>query len=75
MTYGQIGVIQAASGFFVYLVIMAECGFLPQQLYQIRERWDSPAVNDVVDSYGQEWVTKNFYLNFITCVLVLATYE
>lgn len=56
MAYGQIGMIQAAAGFFVYFVIMAENGFLPGKLFGIRESWDSKAVNDLADSYGQEWV-------------------
>lgn len=56
MAYGQIGMIQAAAGFFVYFVIMAENGFLPGKLFGIRESWDSKAVNDLGDSYGQEWV-------------------
>ena len=57
MAYGQIGMIQAAAGFFVYFVIMAENGFLPLKLFGIRETWDSKAVNDLTDSYGQEWVS------------------
>lgn len=56
MAYGQIGMIQAAAGFFVYFVIMAENGFLPLDLFGIRKMWDSKAVNDLTDSYGQEWV-------------------
>lgn len=56
MAYGQIGMIQAAAGFFVYFVIMSENGFLPNKLFGIRESWDSKAVNDLADSYGQEWV-------------------
>lgn len=47
--------IQAVAGFFVYFIIMAENGFLPQDLYGIRPRWESRAVNDLEDSYGQEW--------------------
>lgn len=57
MAYGQIGMIQAAAGFFVYFVIMAENGFLPMKLFGIRKMWDSKAVNDLTDSYGQEWVS------------------
>lgn len=53
--YGQIGMIQAAAGFFVYFVIMAENGFLPNDLLGIRKAWDNPAINDLEDSYGQEW--------------------
>ena len=56
MAYGQIGMIQAAAGFFVYFVIMAENGFLPLHLFGIRKMWDSKAINDLRDSYGQEWV-------------------
>lgn len=63
MAYGQIGMIQAAAGFFVYFVIMAENGFLPMKLFGIRKHWDSKAINDLTDSYGQEWV--GFYFNNI----------
>jgi sodium/potassium-transporting ATPase subunit alpha len=55
MAYGQIGMMQAAAGFFVYFVIMGENGFLPVRLLGLREEWDSKAVNDLEDSYGQEW--------------------
>jgi len=55
MAYGQIGMIQAAAGFFAYFIIMAENGFLPMTLFGIRKQWDSKGVNDLLDSYGQEW--------------------
>ncbi|XP_075678682.1 sodium/potassium-transporting ATPase subunit alpha-B-like isoform X2 [Dermatophagoides pteronyssinus] len=55
ISYGQIGMMQASAGFFTYFVIMAECGFLPIDLFGIRRQWDSKAVNDLTDSYGQEW--------------------
>merc|ERR1712212_661268 len=47
--------IQASAGFFVYFVILAENGFLPADLFGIRRRWDSKAINDLQDSYGQNW--------------------
>merc|ERR1712001_798395 len=47
MAYGQIGMIQASAGFFVYFVIMAENGFWPSRLFGIRRSWDSSAVNDL----------------------------
>merc|ERR1712021_187869 len=59
MAYGQIGMIQASAGFFVYFVIMAENGFWPTRLFGLRKEWDSIAVNDLEDSYGQEWTYKN----------------
>jgi sodium/potassium-transporting ATPase subunit alpha len=56
VSYGQIGMIQAAAGFYAYFVILAESGFKSDHLFGLREHWDSKAVNDLEDSYGQEWV-------------------
>merc|ERR1719384_1773394 len=67
MAYGQIGMIQASAGFFVYFVIMAENGFTPGILFGIRKQWDSIAVNDLEDSYGQEWTYKNRKVLEFTC--------
>ncbi|CAF0841911.1 unnamed protein product, partial [Didymodactylos carnosus] len=55
MAYGQIGMIQASAGFFTYLVIMAENGFWPSRLLGLRQSWESKTINDLEDSYGQEW--------------------
>ncbi|XP_054716444.1 sodium/potassium-transporting ATPase subunit alpha-like [Uloborus diversus] len=55
MSYGQIGMIQASSGFYTYFVIMAEHGFLPKYLLGLRKAWDSKSVNDLLDSFNQEW--------------------
>ena len=57
LTYGQIGMIQAAAGFYAYVVIMAEYGFKWDILFGLRKDWDSKGVNDLQDSYGQEWVS------------------
>merc|ERR1719422_2670409 len=67
MAYGQIGMIQASAGFFVYFVIMAENGFLPGYLFGIRKSWDSQAVNDLEDSYGQEWTYRDRKVLEYTC--------
>lgn len=56
LSYGQIGMIQASAGFFTYFWIMADNGFFPWDLIQLRSEWDSRAINNVLDSYGQEWV-------------------
>ena len=61
VSYGQIGMIQAAAGFFTYFVIMTESGFTPDYIFGLREAWDSKAINDLPDSYGQEWVSKKKY--------------
>merc|ERR1712088_867248 len=67
MAYGQIGMIQASAGFFVYFVIMGENGFLPGKLFGLRRQWDSEAVNDLEDSYGQEWTYKDRKILEFTC--------
>merc|ERR1712061_774191 len=65
--YGQIGMIQAAAGFFVYFVIMAENGFLPSDLIGIRKQWDSSAINDLEDSFHQEWTYRDRKILEYTC--------
>jgi len=65
--YGQIGTVQAAAGFFTYFVIMAENGFWPSKLFGLRRGWDSLAVNDLEDSYGQEWTYRDRKAMEFTC--------
>merc|ERR1712179_876663 len=67
MAYGMIGMIQAIAGFYVYLVIMAENGFLPRKLLGIRRDWDSSAINDLEDSFGQEWTYRDRKILEYTC--------
>ncbi|XP_067129300.1 sodium/potassium-transporting ATPase subunit alpha-like [Centruroides vittatus] len=67
IAYGQIGMMQAAAGFFVYFVIMAENGFWASTLFGIRKYWDSKAVNDLKDSYNQEWTYKDRKILEYTC--------
>lgn len=55
--YFSSGMIQALGGFFSYFVILAENGFLPSILVGIRLNWDNRSVNDLEDSYGQQWVS------------------
>ncbi|CAF3808447.1 unnamed protein product [Rotaria sordida] len=55
LCWGQIGFIQITAGFFTWVVVMAENGFWPSRLLGIRKAWDAAAINDLEDSYGQEW--------------------
>lgn len=59
VAYGHIGMVEALGGFFVYFAIMAENGFMPMKLFGLRTLWDSPHINDLKDSYGQEWTYDN----------------
>lgn len=54
-SYGMIGVLESIGAFFTWFVVMAECGFWPSRLIGIRAQWESKAINDLEDSYGQEW--------------------
>ncbi|XP_062848814.1 sodium/potassium-transporting ATPase subunit alpha-3b isoform X2 [Trichomycterus rosablanca] len=67
IAYGQIGMIQALGGFFSYFVILAENGFLPSHLVGIRLLWDNRSVNDLEDSYGQQWTYEQRKIVEFTC--------
>ncbi|XP_006802879.1 sodium/potassium-transporting ATPase subunit alpha-3b isoform X1 [Neolamprologus brichardi] len=67
IAYGQIGMIQALGGFFSYFVILAENGFLPSQLVGIRLNWDDRSLNDLEDSYGQQWTYEQRKIVEFTC--------
>jgi len=78
LAYGQIGMIQAVSGFFTYFVIMGENGFRPGFLIGIRSEWDNRMNNALPDSYGSEWTyeqRKNLELTchtaFFTSIVVV----
>jgi len=61
VSYGLVGVFEAFNGFFVYFVIMADHGFFPSRLIYLRDQWEAKGINDLEDSYGQEWVSsRNF---------------
>ncbi|XP_037585588.1 sodium/potassium-transporting ATPase subunit alpha-2 [Cebus imitator] len=61
------GMIQALGGFFTYFVILAENGFLPSRLLGIRLDWDDRTMNDLEDSYGQEWTYEQRKVVEFTC--------
>ncbi|RXN14316.1 sodium potassium-transporting ATPase subunit alpha-1-like protein [Labeo rohita] len=67
MAYGQIGMMQAVAGFFTYFVILAENGFLPSDLVGIRVKWDDKYLNDLEDSYGQQWTYERRKIVEFTC--------
>ncbi|XP_045311062.1 sodium/potassium-transporting ATPase subunit alpha-4 isoform X2 [Leopardus geoffroyi] len=67
MAYGQIGMIQALAGFFTYFVILAENGFRPFDLLGIRLNWENRFLNDLEDSYGQQWTYEQRKVVEFTC--------
>ncbi|XP_014681144.1 PREDICTED: sodium/potassium-transporting ATPase subunit alpha-B-like [Priapulus caudatus] len=67
IAYGQIGMMQASAGFFVYFVIMGANGFRVDRLVGLRAEWDSRALNNLEDSYGQQWTYSNRKILEYTC--------
>ncbi|MCI4393582.1 hypothetical protein PGIGA_G00159100 [Pangasianodon gigas] len=67
MAYGQIGMMQAAAGFFTYFVVLAENGFMPLSLIGLRINWDSKDYNDMEDDYGQQWTYESRKILEYTC--------
>jgi sodium/potassium-transporting ATPase subunit alpha len=65
--YGQKGILEATAGFFVYFVIMGEHGFLPGLLIGLRNSWEAVSINDLKDSYGQEWTYHDRKILEYTC--------
>lgn len=47
---------QAVGAFVVYLTVYAQEGFTPSILTNLRVAWENGNVNDLEDSYGQQWV-------------------
>jgi hypothetical protein len=61
-TYFVLGVVESIAGIFVYIVVLAHNGFLPDMLLGLSTKWDNTNINDLQDSYGQEWVIYLFNL-------------
>ncbi|XP_012578634.1 PREDICTED: potassium-transporting ATPase alpha chain 2 isoform X1 [Condylura cristata] len=53
--YLHIGLMQALGAFVVYFTVYAQEGFRPSTLLNLRVKWEDDTVNDLEDSYGQEW--------------------
>merc|ERR1712029_346425 len=67
MAYGQIGMIQALAGFVCYFVILMQNGFLPGDIIGLRVNWDDKNMQNVEDSYGQEWTYRDRKVLEYTC--------
>ncbi|KAF7636273.1 NR LBD domain-containing protein [Meloidogyne graminicola] len=67
MAYFQIGFIQAVAGFFAYFWIMAENGWWPLRLLFLRSDWDNRLINNLEDSYKQEWTYSDRKILEATC--------
>lgn len=64
MVFMQVGIIEAGAIFMTYFACMGSNGFLPRTLIGLRDDWYDESQNDLLDSYGQEWVSfEQIYLH------------
>ncbi|KAM7114883.1 potassium-transporting ATPase alpha chain 2 [Molossus nigricans] len=64
-SYLHIGLMQSLGAFLVYFTVYAQEGFRPRTLIGLRTEWEQDSVNDLEDSYGQEWTrTQRKYLEW-----------
>ncbi|XP_059536831.1 potassium-transporting ATPase alpha chain 2 [Myotis daubentonii] len=54
-SYLHIGIMQSLGAFLVYFTVYAQEGFRPSTLINLRVEWEKDSVNNLEDSYGQEW--------------------
>lgn len=53
------GAIQSFAGFTDYFTAMAQEGWYPLLCVGLRSYWENVTLQDLQDSYGQEWVGPN----------------
>lgn len=51
-----LGAIQSFAGFTDYFTAMAQEGWFPLLCVGLRSQWEDVHLQDLQDSYGQEWV-------------------
>lgn len=77
-SYFHIAAMESFAGFVNYFTMMAQQGFLPGNLINLRPDWESKMVNELVDSYGSEWTYfqrleqewfcySAFFISIVTC--------
>ncbi|XP_075764358.1 potassium-transporting ATPase alpha chain 1 [Pelodiscus sinensis] len=69
-SYFQIGAIQSFAGFTDYFTAMAQEGWFPLLCVGLRAQWENDHLQDVQDSYGQEWTFGQRLYQEYTCYTV-----
>ncbi|XP_006037826.1 potassium-transporting ATPase alpha chain 1 [Alligator sinensis] len=72
-SYFQIGVIQSFAGFADYFTAMAQEGWWPLLCLGLRPHWENHHLQDLQDSYGQEWTFgQRLYQQYVcyTCFFI-----
>uniref|UniRef100_A0A3Q4HMT5 Sodium/potassium-transporting ATPase subunit alpha n=1 Tax=Neolamprologus brichardi TaxID=32507 RepID=A0A3Q4HMT5_NEOBR len=69
-SYFQIGAIQSYAGFTDYFTAMAQEGWFPLLCVGLRGQWEDVKLQDLQDSYGQEWTYSQRLYQEYTCYTV-----
>ncbi|XP_034408911.1 potassium-transporting ATPase alpha chain 1-like [Cyclopterus lumpus] len=69
-SYFQIGAIQSYAGFTDYFAAMAQEGWFPLLCVGLRPQWEDVHLQDLQDSYGQEWTFSQRLYQQYTCYTV-----
>uniref|UniRef100_A0A669BP06 Sodium/potassium-transporting ATPase subunit alpha n=1 Tax=Oreochromis niloticus TaxID=8128 RepID=A0A669BP06_ORENI len=69
-SYFQIGAIQSFAGFTDYFTAMAQEGWFPLLCVGLRGQWEDVKLQDLQDSYGQEWTYSQRLYQEYTCYTV-----
>uniref|UniRef100_A0A6Q2XCL0 Sodium/potassium-transporting ATPase subunit alpha n=1 Tax=Esox lucius TaxID=8010 RepID=A0A6Q2XCL0_ESOLU len=69
-SYFQIGAIQSFAGFTDYFTAMAQEGWYPLLCVGLRSQWENVHLQDLQDSYGQEWTYAQRLYQEYTCYTV-----
>ncbi|XP_030399101.1 potassium-transporting ATPase alpha chain 1 [Gopherus evgoodei] len=69
-SYFQIGAIQSFAGFTDYFTAMAQEGWFPLLCVGLRAQWENDHLQDLQDSYGQEWTFGQRLYQEYTCYTV-----
>lgn len=59
----------------MYFTVYAQQGFWPTSLINLRVAWETDDINDLEDSYGQEWVSQEFFNWSFSLLTALPSYR
>uniref|UniRef100_H3A0Q6 Sodium/potassium-transporting ATPase subunit alpha n=1 Tax=Latimeria chalumnae TaxID=7897 RepID=H3A0Q6_LATCH len=66
-SYFQVGAIQSFAGFTDYFTAMGQEGWRPLLVIGLRPLWENTHIQDLQDSYGQEWTFSQRLYQQYTC--------
>ena len=64
-SFSVLGAIQSFAGFTDYFTAMAQEGWFPLLCVGLRSQWEDVHLQDLQDSYGQEWVSVDLRCYFV----------